>query len=125
MRKFDRDLIRAMGSAQMKLFATGGFTLNLDTLTYPTSGYAVSCDKGFEEKFRHVTVAELVLYALDHEETLNKSGRHMGAWYNDQDGYVYLDVSVVTENRLEAIALGYHHNQIAVYDIANREEIVL
>ena len=50
--------------------------------------------------------------------------RHcVGTWFSPESGVTYLDVSIVVEDRQEAIAMGRRYNQEGIYDLAAGQEI--
>lgn len=50
---------------------------------------------------------------------------YIGAWYNDEDQCVYMDISILIEDKEKAILLGIENNQIAIFDNAKKEVITL
>ena len=101
----------------------GGATYSPSKKKYMSSGYAVATE-GNEvvvplASFNAVTVA---LYWLRHRRQL-RGDNCLGTWVND--GKVYLDISEVKADRLEAIRLGYERRQLAIFDLGTFEEINL
>jgi hypothetical protein len=109
----------------------GGCTLNLDTGEQPTTGYAVSFPAA-EEVFDHApTVGDIRrwLRTTCEPAAAIANGRgwtvHAGAWKDQKTGRTYLDATVVIEDRQDAIDAGREWKQLAVFDLAKREEIRL
>lgn len=48
---------------------------------------------------------------------------YLGAWIDE--GITYIDISVLVENKEDAMELGKINNQLAIYDIENNESIYL
>ena len=48
---------------------------------------------------------------------------YLGAWIDE--GITYIDISVLVENKEDALELGKVNNQLAIYDIENNESIYL
>ena len=99
---------------------TGGFTYVATQEKYQRigqEGYAVSPYPERSAVFdKRVTRGDLRKFMQDNAELLAKPGHAVGAWYDPDGKKTYLDVSIVTENKDEAIRLGREHNQIAVFD---------
>lgn len=88
-----------------------------------TSGYAVSVHPDASQMFDHVTSLDLIDYVIRNYDLLILPGRVFGGWRNPSSGYVYLDVSVVTHDLEEAMALGRDHEQLAIYDFSERSSL--
>ncbi len=101
----------------------GGATVNLDG-TAPDSGFVIAVH-GHErvvDNDEHLPDA-IKKYAEDNAAELSKSGRHLGTWVNTDDGKVYLDVSEVIDDRLEAVAQMKARGEKAIFDLSHMEEI--
>lgn len=62
-------------------------------------------------------------YVRTHADALSKPGAFIGGW-TSKEGKVYLDVSERVADRDQAIHLGKARNQIAVWDVHNKVEIL-
>lgn len=96
----------------------------------PTAGYAVSAFKGRERIFDYApSNLEIATFILDNADVLFEKkmilGAHskvVGCWqYN---GQWYLDVSLIYASRTTALQTGFLNDQIAIWDIANSQEIM-
>lgn len=67
-------------------------------------------------------------YVKDYLNAFTFPGQYLGVWYDNptrKNCLVYLDVSVHFTNIHSAMAFAREHNQIAIWDIANHESIVV
>lgn len=97
----------------------GGFTYNVVDKDSPTEGYAVSTFKGLERKIPvdTLTADAIQKYVRDNKEALEQPNAHLGAWFNPDDGNVYLDVSTIVATPQEADQLARTHEQLAYYGL--------
>ena len=88
-----------------------------------TEAYSVSThlDRTKTLPANELTAETLSAYISDNHDLLNDSNNSLGTW-ND-NGTLYLDVVTTLEDREQAIALGKKHNQKAIFDLKNLEEI--
>jgi hypothetical protein len=92
----------------------------------PTRGYMVSL-KGFEKKLQDSLDMAVVIDYVDSE--INSTGllynhhTYLGIWL--KEGTWYLDVSINMDDEESAIAFGKANEQIAIWDCAKGDEIVL
>jgi len=102
----------------------GGGSFNITTGELnPKSGYFVSL-KGFEkEGTLSNTYDAAYMYALQNVEELQKEGRFMGAWL--EDNKVIFDVSIQIGSEKEAIRIGIENEQRAIYNANTGETIYL
>lgn len=85
------------------------------------SGYMVSL-QGYEVKSRTDEETEQAIIK-NMEIIKGLDNAYLGAWIDE--GIVYIDISVLVENKEDALELGKINNQIAIYDIQNNESIYL
>lgn len=107
--------------------ANGGGSIHMPSATInPTRGYMVSL-KGFEKKLKGSLDTDIVMdyvYSeLDSTGLLNNHHTYLGIWL--KEGTWYLDVSINMDDRDSAIAFGKANEQIAIWDCALGDEIVL
>lgn len=95
-----------------------GFTLDLDTFTFASSGYAVALAET-QNSFGHEGLNAVVNYCI------KNNVRYIGGWYNAKNGQFYYDATVVLSDRSQAIEVGRMNRQIAIFDLDNLEEIEL
>lgn len=114
--------------------AHGGITLEVRALHssqplkafQPSAGFCFSPYKARERVIeRPLRVADLVRYVAQNQDLLSRPFHHLGVWEDASTGYWYLDVSVVTADRSHAVAQCRKHQQLAFWDIANCESVVL
>ena len=108
-----------------------GFTINLKGespgIGVGESGYVVSL-LGYAEVFadRRPTPFELRRFILRNMgELTSPYSRYIGGWYDDGTDEYVLDVSVVVGSLREAIKLGIHHKQKAIFDLEDGSSITL
>lgn len=85
------------------------------------SGYMVSL-QGYEVKSRTDEETEQAIIK-NMEIIKGLDNAYLGTWIDE--GIVYIDISVLVENKEDALELGKINNQIAIYDIQNNESIYL
>ena len=85
------------------------------------SGYMVSL-QGYEKKCRTDEETErAIIKNMEIVERLDNA--YLGAWIDE--GITYIDISVLVENKEDAMELGKINNQLAIYNIKNNESIYL
>lgn len=103
----------------------GGGSLHLPSGNInPTRGYMVSI-KGAESKMS-LSLDNAIFFCTKHIERLMLSGNkdtYFGMWL--KDGTWYYDVSINMDDEETAIAFGKANEQIAIWDCAKGDEIVL
>ena len=100
----------------------GGGTYNKELKSISAkNGYMVSL-QGFERKCK--TEQEIEKAITENMEIIRGlDGAYLGAWIDE--GIVYIDISVLVDNKEDAMQLGKLNNQLAIYDIQNNESIYL
>lgn len=103
----------------------GGFSIDVKTGQTPQSGFMVSIYPEREEKQHILTFDTNTLnrYIVDNIDLLLQPGAYLGGWHDPADDTVYLDVSVKTDNLVDAVLMARKHGQLAIYDIANATSI--
>lgn len=96
-----------------------GYTVNAKTLQPVTSGYAVAV-ADTQNSFGNDGLANVVKYVTEHPEV-----NAFGGWYNSENGQYYYDATVICNDIEEAKELGRINKQIAIFDLANLQEIRL
>lgn len=97
-----------------------GFTVNAYTGETPAEGYAVALA---ETQDSHD--AEGLARVLELIQGGTTRAAYVGGWLDRETGKFYYDATIVVNDRAEALALGRANNQIAIFDLANLEEIRL
>ena len=97
-----------------------GFTVNV------TTGYAVAL-KRTQNSFGAEGLAKVANVIEELQASGNLNGRTFafGGWYDSESGLYYYDATVIFADRAEAIEAGRANEQIAIFDLANLEEIRL
>ena len=96
-----------------------GYTVNAATLQPVTTGYAVAV-ADTQNSFGIEGLANVVKYVSEHPEV-----NAFGGWYNRENNMYYFDATVIVNNLEDAKELGRINNQIAIFDLANLQEIRL
>lgn len=103
-----------------------GFTVNAATLQPVTTGFAVAM-KQTQNSFGAEGLAKVANVIEELQASGNLDGRTLafGGWYDSESGLYYYDATVIFQDRAEAIEAGRANDQIAIFDLANLEEIRL
>ena len=96
-----------------------GFTVNAATLQPVTTGYAVAV-ANTQNSFGFEGLINVVKYVYDHPDI-----NAFGGWYNSENNMYYFDATVIVNDLAAAKELGRINKQIAIFDLANLEEIRL
>lgn len=96
-----------------------GFTVNASNLQPVTTGYAVAV-ADTQNSFGVEGLINVVKYVSDHPEV-----NAFGGWYNTENNMYYFDATVIVNDLATAMELGRINKQIAIFDLANLEEIRL
>lgn len=96
-----------------------GFTVNAADLQPIKTGYAVAV-ADTQNSFGIEGLANVVKYVSDHPEI-----NAFGGWYNTENNMYYFDATVIVNDLATAKELGRINKQIAIFDLANLEEIRL
>ena len=96
-----------------------GFTVSAANLQPVTTGYAVAV-ADTQNSFGFEGMANVVKYVEEHPEI-----NAFGGWYNRENNMYYFDATVIVNNLEDAKELGRINKQIAIFDLANLQEIRL
>jgi hypothetical protein len=114
------------GRLLRELQRRGGYTYRPLTPT-PARGFMVSLP-GAEERHPGIPSREAIdAYIERHRDRVERPGSNAfyGAWVDDTDGQVYLDISVHFDDRAAAEEFGRAGNQLAIRDLGAQESIRL
>lgn len=98
----------------------GTYNKNLKSIN-ATSGFMVSL-QGYERKCRTDEETEKAIKE-NMEIIKGLDSAYLGAWIDE--GITYIDISVLVENKEDALELGKINNQLAIYDLKNNKSIYL
>lgn len=125
--------VDASSSLADKIKQDGGFTHQPGTGASPTKGYSIAVfpDKEKIMPIDEVSPAALFDYMESNAADFDADDRiHFGAWFNeknegnpDGDDQVYLDMSMVIEDRDEAIKMAKQYGQLGIYDLEAGETV--
>ena len=106
-----------------KVESSGGFTYSPVGNKSPKSGYAMALNPMYEERvpLRDFGPDHVAEYRKKWAAVLAEPNNYLGAWV--QDGYVYLDVSVVVSDESEAMDVARQNQQRAIFNLSTFEEI--
>jgi hypothetical protein len=87
--------------------------------------WAVSPYESQTRRFRGREIARnrLLTFIRANRDLLQNPSHCIGTWYNEEDGFTYLDISLVESDPEQALALAVEHDQIAVFDLKVGEVI--
>jgi hypothetical protein len=108
------------------IIENGGATFNISTGTSPTSGYAVSLKGGSKtpiNESRQSIEQTIKEFISIHGLELSIPENNIGGWVDD--GWLYLDVSIIMDNLSDAILMGKIHEQKAIFNINDGHSIDL
>ena len=84
-------------------------------------GFMVSL-QGYEKKCK--TEQETEKAIIENMEIVKGlDNAYLGAWIDE--GIIYIDISILVENKEDALEMGKINNQLAIYDIENNASIYL
>lgn len=95
-----------------------GFTASINDLSVPVSGYAVAAAET-QNSFGPSGLADVLILAPA------LGAQFVGGWLDEETGKFYFDATFVVDDLEEAKELGRRNGQIAIFDLANGEEIRL
>lgn len=103
-----------------------GFTVNAANLQPVTTGFAVAL-KQTQNSFGVEGLTKVANVIEELQASGNFNGRTLafGGWYDSESGLYYYDATVIFQDRVEAIEAGRANVQIAIFDLANLNEIRL
>ena len=112
--------------AAIAVMSPEGFTVNAANLQPVTTGFAVAM-KQTQNSFGAEGLAKVANVIEELQASGNFNGRTLafGGWYDSESGLYYYDATVIFQDRAEAIEAGRANDQIAIFDLANLEEIRL
>ena len=96
-----------------------GFTVNAATLQPVKTGYAVAVEDT-QNSYGIEGLANVVKYVSEHP-AINA----FGGWYNSENNMYYFDATVIVNDLEAAKELGRTNKQIAIFDLANLQEVRL
>ena len=111
-----------------KIQAWDGFSVKHDLSTYEGGGFAVGgASKCYTVKADRLSWNDFAYDIMAHlrEQARGKASRLLVGGWVDNDGFAYLELPDIVQDRAEAIALGKDRDEIAIYDLWNNEEIRL
>jgi hypothetical protein len=101
----------------------GGFTVDPRTGEGVYGGYAVAIHPDCCAVLAELTLGDVLEFLLRRADTLALPGRVLGGWRDPADGRIYLDVSILVEDREQALELAREYDQLAVFDFSTGESI--
>jgi hypothetical protein len=106
---------------------TGGFSVHPVSAKSPTTGFMCATVPHAEKIFQsseEITQPAIQSYLDQHKDFLSENPKlHLGGWIDPDTEKVYLDLSEQFEDEASAVAAGIKHNQLAVWDVANKREV--
>lgn len=104
-----------------------GATVDMINKVPITSGFAYS---PYPERSQGVHVSKLAKEDIDNYveknmDILSQEGNFLGVWHDPDDGTVYLDISVVSDDAHQARQGCVDNDQIAFFDMQMMESVVV
>ena len=106
----------------------GGHSVSLTSGRSPSAGYMVAQKDG-----SHIIPGKDFFGENGHRipERLragppcrfHRRGAHLGSWHDQDSGNVFLDISHNVQDRNEAEKMAREHDQIAMWDLKNKQEV--
>lgn len=103
-----------------------GYTISADTFEFVEGGYVVAPVKEAEIITGQNLPEEVLLgYIEDNKDIAKILNRpvYLGGWLNKEDGQYYLDSTIITPTKEEALYIANGAEQMAIFDLNNFEEI--
>jgi 8-oxo-dGTP pyrophosphatase MutT (NUDIX family)/GNAT superfamily N-acetyltransferase/proteasome lid subunit RPN8/RPN11 len=111
----------------------GGFTYNPTDGDSPTEGFSIAVYPEHEQilSAEDATPAKIAAYMIEKSSIYSTDERiHIGAWFNKKtdenpngDDKVYLDLSMVIDDRDEAVKFAKENGQLGIFDLKNFQTI--
>ena len=120
--EFSYDMLYSVVEDTLK---DGGLTIKPFQNEKPETGYMVALE-GYElqvpltEFFTGVVADYIGQHA---QKLMSNPGLCLGTWVNE--GIVYLDLSENISSKEQALALGKERGQLAIFNLANMEEVTI
>jgi hypothetical protein len=95
----------------------GGFTVDPHAGKDLKEGYLVAIYPDRSRQVRSLNREEIREYVRENEDLLIQSGHTVSAWHDPDTGYVWLDVSMVTSDKRDAIQLAKEFDRHSVFDL--------
>lgn len=105
----------------------GGFTYQPVKRMEQKTGLALSPypDRSRAVKATDFKLKDLVKYAKDNKAMFKDPKNHVGLWHDPASGMIFMDVSVVVQDRKMAVALCKKHDQIAYFDFSAGKSVTV
>ena len=104
-----------------------GFTVSIDGVTVPPSGFAVAPLKGIEIVVRPEDLSmkhiDQLVRNIGQVQDVTEGDVYAGGWLNNEDGMFYLDATQVFDSGAEALYTAEVGEQIAIFDLGEFNEI--
>ena len=88
---------------------------------YQGKGFVVSIYPENEKVIKNLDEFSIIYYNEQHKQILNEKDHYFGIWYDNN--LFYLDIVVVVEDLELAKDLAKKHNQKAIFDLNNNQEV--
>lgn len=108
----------------MEILEKKGATLDKNYNNFASDkGFMVSLE-GQEKKIIKSNIEEIKKEIEEKRKFIeNKKGLFIGLWL--EDNYIYIDISIYIENKTEALEIGKKNNQLAIFDLKNKDSLYL
>lgn len=120
----------AISGISSRTISGGGISIHTKSGKEPKKGYMVAAytDRSqwiSESDTKDASKRQAIIkdFMEKNKDVLSDPNNYLGTWYDTESKRISLDISRCVENKDEAIRMGRKYNQIAIWDVANFEEI--
>jgi|WetSurSiteA1Bulk_404760.scaffolds.fasta_scaffold44030_2 hypothetical protein len=102
----------------------GGFTYSVISHKSPNKGKVLSIYPERQEIHSSKLSEDAIeAYRTRNMDLLADPKNYLGGWFNDADGQIYLDVSMIVDSDAEAFDACKKHNQFGYWDLGKKEYV--
>jgi len=120
----------AMGGISRRTISGGGISINIKTGKEPKSGYMVAVHSeravwisASDAKNPQTRKSIMQKFKDNNMDVLSEKDNYFGTWLDPETGEISLDISKCISDRDEAVRYAAEHNEKAIWDVENMENI--
>lgn len=120
----------ALSGISNRTISGGGISIHTKSGREPKKGYMVAA---YTDRSQWISEADtkdpakrqaaIKDFMEKNKDVLSDPNNFLGTWYDTESKRISLDISRCVEDKDAAITMGQEYNQIAIWDVANFEEI--
>lgn len=118
------------GAVSHRTMVNGGISVHMKTGKEPKTGYMVACYADRAEWITGDAVtdgekrqAAIQSFMDKNKDLLAEPDNYLGTWFDSESGNISLDISKNFSDKAKAIKFAEDHNEKAIWDVANMENI--